>query len=209
MTGSASYTSPPLYKNVLASQEQTVNPKEQRRWHRFPLRAVTGWSPCARWELMMGDMNSIVVVPQAHVEEALHIAQEFFDTEERVKDAISQGVNPIAAHERVRYDQMTRRARQRRVAMAQRKRPLVLLIGSMYHSDGEALLAQHATVQALHSPTLEEIDQAVTSAAAAFDPLRVRSATAYTSPALPPHRAKSRALSRWRYWSGARVDSHY
>ncbi len=43
----------------------------------------------------MGDINGILVIPQAQAEMVLHIAQEFADTEERVKDAISQGVDPI------------------------------------------------------------------------------------------------------------------
>ncbi|MCH8919608.1 MAG: hypothetical protein IIA23_02765 [Chloroflexi bacterium] len=32
---------------------------------------------------------------------------EFAETEERVKDAIASGVDPIKAHEQVNYDQMT------------------------------------------------------------------------------------------------------
>lgn len=60
-------------------------------------------------DLVMGDMNGVLIVPQAHIEAALRLAQEFAATEERVKDAISQGINPIAAHERVNYDQMTQR----------------------------------------------------------------------------------------------------
>ncbi len=42
----------------------------------------------------------------------LHIAQELADTEERVKDAISQGVDPIEAHQQVNYDRMTQRPDQ-------------------------------------------------------------------------------------------------
>lgn len=58
-------------------------------------------------DLIMGDANGIVVVPQAQIDAALQIAQGFAATEERVKDAISQGVNPVEAHERVHYDHMT------------------------------------------------------------------------------------------------------
>jgi 4-hydroxy-4-methyl-2-oxoglutarate aldolase len=60
-----------------------------------------------RGDLVMGDDNGVVIVPQGHMAEALRIAQECADTEERVKDMIAQGVHPIEAHERVRYDQMT------------------------------------------------------------------------------------------------------
>lgn len=56
----------------------------------------------------MGDENGIVVVPEERLAEVLNIAQEYAETEERVKDWIAQGFNPIEAHERVRYDQMTK-----------------------------------------------------------------------------------------------------
>jgi len=58
-------------------------------------------------DLVMADDNGVVVVPQEHITDVLKIAQECAETEERVKDWIAQGVNPIAAHERVKYDQMT------------------------------------------------------------------------------------------------------
>lgn len=58
-------------------------------------------------DLIMGDINGILVIPEAQAEMVLHIAQEFADTEERVKDAISQGVDPIEAHKQVNYDRMT------------------------------------------------------------------------------------------------------
>lgn len=45
--------------------------------------------------------------------------------------------------------------------------PLAVLIGPMYHSDGETLLAQHLNVHALRSPTPDDIRQAVQSAVAA------------------------------------------
>jgi regulator of RNase E activity RraA len=62
-------------------------------------------------DLVMGDANGVLVIPQAHIAEVLTLAQEFAATEERVKDAISQGADPIEAHQRVNYDQMTRPAR--------------------------------------------------------------------------------------------------
>ncbi len=62
-----------------------------------------------RGDLVMGDDNGIVIVPQGHIAEALGIAQQCAATEETVKDMIAQGVHPVEAHERVRYDQMTSR----------------------------------------------------------------------------------------------------
>jgi 4-hydroxy-4-methyl-2-oxoglutarate aldolase len=61
-----------------------------------------------RGDLVMGDDNGVVIVPQGHIAEALRIAQECAETEEKVKDMIAQGVHPVEAHERVGYDQMTR-----------------------------------------------------------------------------------------------------
>ncbi len=63
-------------------------------------------------DLIMGDINGVLVIPEAQAEMVLHIAQEFADTEERVKDAISQGVDPIEAHQQVNYDRMTQRPDQ-------------------------------------------------------------------------------------------------
>jgi 4-hydroxy-4-methyl-2-oxoglutarate aldolase len=63
-----------------------------------------------RGDLVMGDDNGVVIVPQGHIFEALKIAQECAETEEKVKDMIAQGVHPVEAHERVQYDQMTSRS---------------------------------------------------------------------------------------------------
>jgi 4-hydroxy-4-methyl-2-oxoglutarate aldolase len=60
-----------------------------------------------RGDLVMGDDNGVVIVPQEHVAEVLRIAQECAATEEKVKEMIAQGMHPVEAHERVRYDQMT------------------------------------------------------------------------------------------------------
>jgi 4-hydroxy-4-methyl-2-oxoglutarate aldolase len=63
----------------------------------------------SRGDLVMGDDNGVVIVPQGHLAEALSIAQECAETEEKVKDLIAQGLHPVEAHERMRYDQMTRK----------------------------------------------------------------------------------------------------
>lgn len=58
-------------------------------------------------DLIVADENGVVVVPGSRTQEVLEIAQGFAETEERVKDAIASGVDPIKAHEQVNYDQMT------------------------------------------------------------------------------------------------------
>jgi len=50
------------------------------------------------------DENGVVVVPREAAGEALRIAQACFEAEEQVKAWIREGVDPIEAHERVRYD---------------------------------------------------------------------------------------------------------
>ena len=60
-------------------------------------------------DLIVADENGVTVVPGGKIQEVLKIAQEFAETEERVKDAIASGVDPIRAHEQVNYDRMTQR----------------------------------------------------------------------------------------------------
>ena len=58
-------------------------------------------------DLLMADDNGVVVVPAARIQEVLELAQSFAETEERVKDAIARGVDPVEAHQQVGYDRMT------------------------------------------------------------------------------------------------------
>ena len=60
-------------------------------------------------DLIMADDNGVVIVPGALVDQVLEQAREFWETEERIKIAIKEGVDPIESHRRVSYDQMTRR----------------------------------------------------------------------------------------------------
>lgn len=63
-------------------------------------------------DLVMADDNGVVIVPERHLADVLALAQEYAETEERIKEAISQGINPVEAHERVRYDRMTQAGRR-------------------------------------------------------------------------------------------------
>ena len=58
-------------------------------------------------DLVMGDDNGVVVVPRERVEDVLRVAGECKATEERIVEAIRSGADPVEAHRRVRYDQMT------------------------------------------------------------------------------------------------------
>jgi len=60
-------------------------------------------------DLVVADENGVVVVPQERIEEVLTIAQECANAEERLRNWISQGVDPLEAHQRVKYEQLTGR----------------------------------------------------------------------------------------------------
>ena len=60
-------------------------------------------------DLVLGDENGVVIVPHERMDEVLRIAQECASAEERLRNWISQGVDPVEAHERVKYEQLTGR----------------------------------------------------------------------------------------------------
>jgi hypothetical protein len=57
-------------------------------------------------DLIMGDDNGVLVIPVERVKEVLDFAQQVKATEDRVIAAVRAGVDPIEAHEKVKYDQM-------------------------------------------------------------------------------------------------------
>ncbi|MDA0656141.1 MAG: RraA family protein [Proteobacteria bacterium] len=59
-------------------------------------------------DFIMADDNGVLVIPVEHLDEVLEIAQRCKATEERIIEEIRNGVEPVEAHERVRYDEMTK-----------------------------------------------------------------------------------------------------
>lgn len=57
-----------------------------------------------RGDLILADDNGVIVVPQDRLDEVLAAAQECLAGEERMKDWIASGVDPVEAHERAQYD---------------------------------------------------------------------------------------------------------
>lgn len=57
-------------------------------------------------DLVFGDENGVLIVPQVHVETVLETAELVKRTEEQIIAAIRSGQEPVEAHEDVRYDQM-------------------------------------------------------------------------------------------------------
>jgi 4-hydroxy-4-methyl-2-oxoglutarate aldolase len=58
-------------------------------------------------DLILADENGVVVVPRERMEEVLKIAQTCAAAEERLRSWIAQGMDPIEAHDRVKYERLT------------------------------------------------------------------------------------------------------
>jgi len=59
-------------------------------------------------DLIVADENGICVVPQDKLAEVLQFAKLFKSIEDGIVEAVRSGVDPVEAHDRVRYDLMTR-----------------------------------------------------------------------------------------------------
>lgn len=59
-------------------------------------------------DLIVADENGICVVPKDKMVEVLEFAKLFKSIEDHVIEAVRSGVDPVVAHDRVRYDMMTR-----------------------------------------------------------------------------------------------------
>ena len=57
-------------------------------------------------DLIMADDNGVLIIPIERAAEVLAFAQQVKATEEKVIAAVRAGADPIAAHEKVKYDQM-------------------------------------------------------------------------------------------------------
>lgn len=83
---------------------QSVRGRVGYAGHNVPARI--GANAVRPGDFIVGDENGVVVVPHERLHEVLEIAQFVKRTEDSVIAAIREGENPIAAHERVRYDSM-------------------------------------------------------------------------------------------------------
>ena len=59
-------------------------------------------------DLIVADENGICVVPSNRMAEVLGFAQLFKSIEERIIEEVQNGTDPVEAHEKVRYDLMTK-----------------------------------------------------------------------------------------------------
>jgi len=63
-------------------------------------------------DLVMADENGVCVVPRERMAEVLEYAQLFKSIEDGIVEAVRSGVDPVQAHDRVRYDMMTKAGRK-------------------------------------------------------------------------------------------------
>jgi len=64
--------------------------------------------PVRPGDLVMADENGVCVVPKARMAEVLEFAKLFKSIEDTVVEAVRGGADPVQAHQRVRYDMMTK-----------------------------------------------------------------------------------------------------
>ena len=74
----------------------------------YAIEVQLGGVPVRPGDLVMADENGVCVVPQDRMAEVLQFAQLFKSIEEGIVEAVRSGVDPVQAHDRVRYDLMTR-----------------------------------------------------------------------------------------------------
>jgi regulator of RNase E activity RraA len=61
-------------------------------------------------DIIFGDESGVLVIPRAHAGEVLAVSRKLKATEDSVIAAIRRGDDPVVAHEKVDYDQLTRRS---------------------------------------------------------------------------------------------------
>jgi regulator of RNase E activity RraA len=74
----------------------------------YAIEVQLGGVPVAPGDLIMADENGVCVVPKDKMAEVLAFAKLFKSIEDNIVEAVRSGVDPVQAHDRVRYDMMTR-----------------------------------------------------------------------------------------------------
>lgn len=74
----------------------------------YQIEVELGGVPVHPGDLVIADENGICVVPRNRMEEVLGFAQLFKSIEDRIIEEVQDGVDPVTAHEKVRYDLMTK-----------------------------------------------------------------------------------------------------
>lgn len=74
----------------------------------YAIEVQLGGVPVRPGDLVMADENGVCVVPRDKMAEVLEFAKLFKSIEDAIVEAVRSGVDPVQAHDRVRYDLMTR-----------------------------------------------------------------------------------------------------
>jgi len=74
----------------------------------YGIEVQLGGVPVRPGDLVMADENGVCVVPKARMAEVLEFAKLFKSIEDTVVEAVRGGTDPVQAHQRVRYDMMTK-----------------------------------------------------------------------------------------------------
>jgi 4-hydroxy-4-methyl-2-oxoglutarate aldolase len=74
----------------------------------YEIEVQLGGVPVKPGDLIMADENGVCVVPKAKMAEVLEFAKLFKSIEDSVVEAVRGGADPVEAHQRVRYDMMTK-----------------------------------------------------------------------------------------------------
>jgi regulator of RNase E activity RraA len=74
----------------------------------YGIEVQLGGVPVRPGDLVMADENGVCVVPEEKAAEVLEFARLFKSIEDTVVEAVRGGADPVEAHQRVRYDMMTK-----------------------------------------------------------------------------------------------------
>ena len=73
-------------------------------------------------DLICADDSGTVIVPQEHLEEVLYWSNVFKGVEDDIIKRVKRGEDPVEAHERVRYDMMTKTAAKAKAERREKKK---------------------------------------------------------------------------------------
>jgi len=73
----------------------------------YGIEVQLGGVPVRQGDLIMADDNGVCVVPKEHIAEVLKYAKLFKSIEDAIVEEVRKGVDPVEAHDKVRYDMMT------------------------------------------------------------------------------------------------------
>jgi 4-hydroxy-4-methyl-2-oxoglutarate aldolase len=74
----------------------------------YAIEVQLGGVPVHPGDLIMADADGVCIVPKLKIAEVLKYAKLFKSIEEAVVEEVRKGVDPVEAHDKVRYDMMTK-----------------------------------------------------------------------------------------------------